>query len=206
MDNNVVLGSLLKVQQELHAPKNLRNDFGKYNYRSAEAIFEAAKPLCHANGLVLSVSDEISLVGDRYYVRATASVLDAVTGAKYEVVAYAREDDSKKGMDGSQLTGACSSYARKYALCGLFAIDDNRDADTNEYQQIMTAKPTAKLNDAERIRKGADELDLTENDLNDIAKAIYKKDSFKALTDKQLAHFAANFDKVLDKFAEGQGT
>lgn len=128
-----IYAALMAVQAELKAPKNQHNSFGKYDYRSAEDIIEAVKPLLKENGLFLNMSDEAVLVGDRYYIKATVKVVDVVTGESVQTSALARESAQKKGMDESQVTGTASSYARKYALNGLFAIDDNRDADTNEY-------------------------------------------------------------------------
>ena len=128
-----IFAALMAVQAELKAPKNQHNSFGKYNYRSAEDIIEAVKPLLKDNGLFLNMSDDIVLIGDRYYVKATVKVVDVVTGESVQTSALAREAAQKKGMDESQVTGTASSYARKYALNGLFAIDDNRDADTDEY-------------------------------------------------------------------------
>ena len=118
------------VQRDLKCNKSQYNSFGKYSYRSCEDIFEAAKPLCCDNGLLLTTSDEIAVIQDRIYVKATATVIDVEDGEKFSVTAYAREEESKKGMDASQVTGSCSSYARKYALNGLFCIDDTKDADT----------------------------------------------------------------------------
>jgi hypothetical protein len=128
-----IFAALMAVQAELKAPKNQHNSFGKYDYRSAEDIIEAVKPLLKENGLFINMSDEVVLVGDRYYIKATVKVVDAVTGESVQTSAFARESAQKKGMDESQVTGTASSYARKYALNGLFAIDDNRDADTDEY-------------------------------------------------------------------------
>lgn len=128
-----IYASLMAVQAELKAPKGQHNSFGKYDYRSAEDIIEAVKPLLKENGLFLNMSDEVVLVGDRYYIKATVKVVDVVTGESVQTSALAREAAQKKGMDESQVTGTASSYARKYALNGLFAIDDNRDADTDEY-------------------------------------------------------------------------
>lgn len=128
-----IFAALMAVQAELKAPKNQHNSFGKYDYRSAEDIIEAVKPLLKENGLFLNMSDDIVLIGDRYYVKATVKVVDVVTGESVQTSALAREASQKKGMDESQVTGTASSYARKYALNGLFAIDDNRDADTDEY-------------------------------------------------------------------------
>lgn len=114
------------IQTKLNVPKNQFNSFGKYNYRSCEDILEAVKPLL--GGLSLLLCDEIVLIGDRYYLKATATLTDGTETVS--VAAYAREENEKKGMDSAQLTGATSSYARKYALAGLFLLDDNKDADT----------------------------------------------------------------------------
>lgn len=128
---------LIEIQKELKAPKGQYNSFGKYKYRSAEDILEAVKPLLHKHGCQLTLSDEIVLIGDRFYVKATASI--TVDGEAVYVNAYAREDLDKKGMDGSQITGTASSYARKYALNGLFLIDDTKDADTDEFKEQQKA-------------------------------------------------------------------
>ena len=121
---------LMTVQTKLRAPKGQYNSFGKYSYRSCEDILEALKPLLGEVGAIVNVTDEIKLIGDRYYVEATASFIDTETGERMIAKASAREAETKKGMDDSQVTGSVSSYARKYALNGLFAIDDNKDADS----------------------------------------------------------------------------
>jgi hypothetical protein len=121
---------LFLVQQHLVAPKNQYNSFGKYKYRSCEDIFEGLKPVLSTVMAIVKVSDEIVLIGDRFYLKATAVFRDAETGETIEHVAYAREAENKAGMDVSQITGATSSYARKYALNGLFGIDDTKDADS----------------------------------------------------------------------------
>ena len=126
---------LIRIQQELKAPKGQFNSFGKYKYRSCEDILEAVKPLLDKYQVALTLSDEITEVGSRIYVRATANLFDGESDEAYTNVAWAREDDVKKGMDGSQITGTASSYARKYCLNGLFLIDDTKDADTDEYQK-----------------------------------------------------------------------
>lgn len=121
------------VQKELKAPKCQYNSFGKYRYRSAEDILNSVKPLLAVNDLILTLSDELIALGNRIYVKATATLQDCNTDNAISVDAYAREDEVKKGIDGSQITGAASSYARKYALNGLFLIDDTKDADaTND--------------------------------------------------------------------------
>ena len=123
---------LLNIQTELKAPKSNRNNFGGYSYRTTEDILEAAKPLLSKYKASLTVSDELVLIGDRYYIKATAIITDIETGEYTTATGYAREDASKKGMDLSQLTGATSSYARKYALNGLLSIDSSElDPDTN---------------------------------------------------------------------------
>lgn len=127
---------LAKIQLELKAPKNQFNKFGGYKYRNCEDILEAVKPLL--DGAILTVTDEIVLIGNRYYVRATATFRDG--DFVQTTTSYAREAESKKGMDEAQLTGATSSYARKYALNGLFCIDDNKDADSDE-KPTQTQKP-----------------------------------------------------------------
>ena len=127
---------LLEIQKELKAPKGQRNTFGNYKYRSCEDILEAVKPLCVKQKAVLTITDSIVQIGERIYIKATAELHDteAVGERAKEIcnIAYARESETKKGMDESQITGTASSYARKYALNGLFCIDDTKDADTDE--------------------------------------------------------------------------
>ena len=133
---------LLIVQNELKAPKSQRNSFGNYNYRSAEDILEAVKPVCQKYDCVIKVSDDIVLIGERYYIKASARFYNSV-GDFEESIAFAREPETKKGMDESQITGTASSYARKYALNGLLCIDDNKDADTDEHAK--ETKPELRL-------------------------------------------------------------
>lgn len=135
-----------EIQTHLKVPKNLYNKFGKYNYRNAEGICEAVKPLLAKHGLILTLSDELVAVGERYYVKATATICSDVE-EKLSVSAFARESFDKKGMDDSQITGTASSYARKYALNGLFLLDDTKDADTDEYKQmgLVSEKQLEKL-------------------------------------------------------------
>ena len=124
-----VYEKLMTVQTKLRAPKGQYNSFGKYSYRSCEDILEALKPLLAEVGAIVNISDEVKLIGNRFYVEATAMFLDCETGDSVVARASAREDETKKGMDLAQVTGSVSSYARKYALNGLFAIDDNKDSD-----------------------------------------------------------------------------
>ena len=130
---------LLLIQGELKAPKGQHNKFGNYNYRSCEDIFEAVKPLLLKQGCTLTVSDELVMIGQRYYIKATATIRSG--SESQSVSAFARESEEKKGMDSSQVTGSTSSYARKYALNGLFLIDDAKDADTNEYHEQGSESP-----------------------------------------------------------------
>lgn len=137
-----VFDKLLAVQGELKAPKGQYNSFGKYKYRSCEDIVEAVKPILAKHKALIVLDDEIVEVSGRFYVKATARFLDCESGDSTGVSAYAREDESKKGMDGAQVTGATSSYARKYALNGLLAIDDTKDADaTNTHGKDEPAIP-----------------------------------------------------------------
>lgn len=133
---------IVAIQSELKAPKGQYNSFGKYNYRSCEDILEGVKPLLAKHGLVLTIQDSIDLIGDRFYVKATATITDGKE--QLSTSAYARESLDKKGMDASQVTGATSSYARKYALNGLLAIDDTKDADTmdNSKKQVQQTQET----------------------------------------------------------------
>lgn len=131
---------LAALQAELKAPKSQYNSFGKYRYRSCEDILEAVKPLCVKYGMALGVTDDIIQVGERIYVRATAVLRDAESDQLHAAAGFAREPDTKKGMDDSQITGTASSYARKYALNGLLCIDDSKDADTDEHRTEVQKK------------------------------------------------------------------
>ncbi len=171
---------LNEIQQNLKAPKNQTNNFGKYKYRSCEDILEAVKPLLKNATLV--VSDEVVQIGDRYYVKATATLKDGED--KVSNTAYAREAENKKGMDESQITGACSSYARKYALNGLFLIDDDtKDADTMDNTKVSKFKiaETAikKETDKDKLKAMSERVksskDLTEDEKDDLLIIISKK-------------------------------
>ena len=133
--------NLAKIQALVKAPKGQFNNFGKYKYRSCEDIVEAIKPIINQLGFALILSDEVVLIGQRFYIKATATLTDGKE--TYTATAFAREEEVKKGMDGSQITGASSSYARKYALNGLFAIDDTKDADSTNTgkEELKTASP-----------------------------------------------------------------
>ena len=139
MEIKNILEKLNKIQTELKAIKDQFNSFGKYHYRSAESILEALKPLLDEYKTIVTISDDMELIGNRFYVKATAKIFDVDSGEFIETTAYAREAESKKGMDSAQVTGSTSSYARKYALNGLLAIDDNKDPDhLNKGQENQT--------------------------------------------------------------------
>ena len=168
METKNLFEKLLIVQNTLKAPKSQYNAFGKYNYRNCEDILEAVKPICKEVKALVYLTDEIVLIGERYYVKATACFVDVESKGKLCVYAYAREEETKKGMDGSQVTGASSSYARKYALNGLFDIDDTKDSDTtNTHGKEETPKqdkPTVKQKTPrERLIAKLDELGIDKN-------------------------------------------
>ena len=158
---------LAEIQAKVKAPKGQFNSFGKYNYRSAEDILEAVKQVVNPMGYSITISDTIINVGDRYYIKATATLSNGKE--TYSTDGYAREEESKKGMDGSQVTGASSSYARKYALNGLFALDDTKDSDATNTHGKEEVKPLLlhklwieDLNDCKTI----EELNLLYNKLS----------------------------------------
>lgn len=139
-EEKTINDALLDIQARLKAPKGQTNNFGHYKYRSAEDILEAVKPLLKENGCFLTISDDIVMVGSRIYVKATITL--SKNGETIHTTAFARESESKSGMDASQITGAASSYARKYALNGLFCIDDTKDADALNTNKEYTQPPT----------------------------------------------------------------
>ena len=158
MAGKQIYSALMAIQRDLKAPKRQYNDFGNFKYRSAEDIIEAVKPLLNENGLFLNMTDDVVMVGDRIYIKATVSVIDVANGDTIATTAFAREAVRKTGSDDSQITGLASSYARKYALNGLFAIDDAKDADTNEYHQqtqTHTQQTQVNSNRAHEERNGA---------------------------------------------------
>lgn len=174
---------------ELKAPKSQRNNFGKYNYRSAEDILEAVKPLANNYGLVPKLSDEPVMIGDWHYIKATASIKDVKTGEEEVATAYAREPLAKKGMDESQITGTASSYARKYAMNGLYQIDDTKDADTDEYTEQVkqaTPKPITKTQQ-QALQKRSDEI-------AELAK-LESKNFFDQITEKKIG-YSVDISKV----------
>ena len=195
---------LMAIQTKLNAPKNRKNSFGNYNYRSCEDILEAVKPLLKEQNCTLTITDEIVLIGDRFYVKAEATIKDCESADGISVCAYAREADGKKGMDEAQVTGACSSYARKYALNGLFLIDDNKDPDTDEnhnerenrkmIEEVGEQKVSkTKVTVLEKMCK-ADGIDL------DWLCSLYKVGSLAEMNEKQFSNVNNNWVKVVEKF------
>lgn len=178
---------LAAVQSEMKAPKNLYNSFGKYSYRNAEGICEAFKPYGKKHGLSLVLSDDVVEIGGRVYVKAVATLHDTESPDTVSVSAFAREAETKKGMDDAQVTGATSSYARKYALNGLFLLDDTKDPDTDEYRQ--------------QVEKGkADDKPAGYPPVNEMQKACeayYKGENLKNM----LAYFGTDSIANLSKAA-----
>lgn len=178
---------LLAIQCELVAPKNQYNAFGKYNYRSCEDILEAVKPLCKSYGAVLTVTDTVECCGDRVYIVATATLTDTESDKSISVRAFAREATAKKGMDDAQVTGSTSSYARKYALNGLFCIDDCKDPDVPQQGTQGKQKEQARQQAAEKISPDQVAI-LKENAENERVKkalAYYKVSRIEDLTRHQ---------------------
>ena len=163
---------LANVQHELKCSKSLYNSFGKYSYRSTELIMEAVKPLLFSNDLCLIITDSVELIGDRFYIKATATIYNK-EGEQISTTAYAREEEGKKGMDASQVTGSTSSYARKYALNGLLAIDDTKDADaTNTHGVTNDSKATSANN---KTNNTTNTYKLTEGQIKRLYAIGYKK-------------------------------
>lgn len=196
---------LSAIQTKLIAPKNQYNSYGRYNYRSCEDILEGLKPHLEETKTAVTVNDEVVLVGERYYIKATATLHDCESDKSVSNTAYAREELTKKGMDASQITGSTSSYARKYALNGLFCIDDVKDADTRDNRQKEAAEQA----------KAEEEVQNLENSIIDDLKAralkarcvaeqvpeatllkLYKVDAIEKLTMRQFANIHANWNKI----------
>jgi len=197
---------LVSIQSELKAPKGQKNNFGNYKYRSCEDILEALKPLLKKHECFLTIEDEIVQVADRIYVKATASinkVLDVTKAKTVKVSAYAREPLNKKGMDEAQVTGATSSYARKYALNGLFAIDDTKDSDfTNKHgkdKQETTVKPKVSVKQPETLVKR-----ISVKDRNALIKKVQDKDMSLDDIKKILSEFKFNSttEVTVDKYED----
>ena len=162
---------LMNIQKELKAPKGQYNSFGKYKYRSCEDILESVKPLLEKYKVTIILTDKLEQIGERYYIRAMAILFDTESDNSIENTAYAREEETKKGMDGSQITGTSSSYARKYALNGLLLIDDTKDADTDEF---------AKENNKGKTKEEPKEKKITAGQLKVLSK-LYTGDNLVKL-------------------------
>ena len=187
-----VYEKLTQIQSKLKAPKNQYNSFGKYNYRSCEDILEGLKPLLADAKATVILSDEIIQIGDRYYLKATAKFIDCDSGEIVEVSSLAREDETKKGMDLAQVTGSVSSYARKYALNGLFAIDDTKDSDstnTHEKGSINPEKKVGELSQAQvkRLYAIAHQLGYDKAKIETMVSGKYNK-GIKELTKNEYDH------------------
>lgn len=202
-----VFEKLEKVQQILIAPKNQYNNFGKYSYRSCEDILEGLKPCLKEVGASVLVSDELVLIGERYYIKATAKFIDSADGKEICNTAYARESEDKKGMDASQVTGSTSSYARKYALNGLFCIDDVRDADSRDNRtQEQKAKTQKEIVDdaskkADNLKKINNVIDVLGKNgiVLDFVLKLYKVSDVKELSDKQCDNILKHLEDIKNK-------
>ena len=182
---------IVAIQSELKAPKGQYNSFGKYNYRSCEDILEGVKPLLAKHGLVLTIQDSIDLIGDRFYVKATATITDGKE--QLSTSAYARESLDKKGMDASQVTGATSSYARKYALNGLLCIDDTKDADTMDNSKKSTQQTQETVYNWSTLKARATQGGISEEDLKHYLKDTLKVAGTDSMTQE---HYQQAFNWV----------
>lgn len=216
-----IFEKLSMIQQELIAPKNQYNKFGNYNYRSCEDILEGLKPCLKKVNAAVRISDEMVLIGDRYYIKATATLIDCESEAMTSNTAYAREEEAVKGMSSSQITGSASSYARKYALNGLFAIDDVKDADSRDNrseaekkiaEQKKPTQPKAEVDEqkqAEEEQKKIENSKISEVKLKALLKRcaddhvdtkkimqLYKVNSLADLTERQFANIHEHWEKI----------
>ena len=187
---------LIIIQTRINAPKNQRNKFGGFNYRSAEDILESLKPLLKETECFLNITDSIELVGDRYYIKATATITNK-EGVQVSSSAFAREELTKKGMDASQITGSTSSYARKYALNGLFAIDDSKDADTDEFKKQQD-KPAKEVDSKEDVSLALQQIKEAQT-LGDLTKVYNDWKAFQK--DKRFLSSLTEKRKQIEKVA-----
>lgn len=191
----MIFEKLAKIQEGLFVPKGQKNSFGNYNYRTCEDILKQVKPLCAENKCVLFITNDIVEIGERVYVKATAKLMDIEDFSSVESVAHAREEAEKRGMDGSQITGAASSYARKYALAGLFCIDNEKDSDatnTGDKTEKVEKKPDYTIQIKalrERMKKdGINEEYIT---------ALYKK-PLEEMTETHFSNINTNWAKIVE--------
>ncbi|WP_131082527.1 ERF family protein [Clostridioides difficile] len=198
METNNVYIKLVNIQSTLKAPKSQFNSFGKYNYRSCEDILEGLKPILKEEKALVILDDKVVQIGTRFYVEATATLIDAETGEKVSAKALAREDETKKGMDLAQVTGSVSSYARKYALNGLFCIDDTKDSDaTNKHGNEQKKKEVneSELNTLYSLGESI------EKDKNRVDSEVYKKFGKLAvdLTKQEYEKVLNGYKSILEK-------
>lgn len=197
----MIYAKLAEIQAELFVPKGNYNGFGNYNYRNCEDILQTVKPICKDKGCALFITNDLEMIGERYYVKAEVTLVELETGEQIKSVAHAREVDAQKGMDGSQITGAASSYARKYALAGLFCIDNERDADATNTNGKDAKKASNKdnkasnKNDAPQEPKKASQkqIDYIKQIVQDIDGMLkyYKIDKIEDLTVAQASAIIA---------------
>ena len=199
---------LSAIQTKLNAPKKQYNSYGRYNYRSCEDILEGLKPHLEETKTAVTVNDEVVLIGERYYIKATATLHDCESDKSVSNTAYAREELTKKGMDASQITGSTSSYARKYALNGLFCIDDVRDADTRDNRQKEAVEQAKEEQETKDIENSViDDLKaralkarcVNEQVPEQTLLKLYKVDAIEKLTMRQFANIHANWNKIKGK-------
>ena len=190
-----IYAKLTQIQNGMRVTKDKRNDFGKYTYRSAEMIYEAAKPLCLEHGVTLSMSDEVIQIGERYYIKATATLTDGTETISKS--AYAREAEQMKGQSDPQVSGSTSSYARKYALQGLFLLDDNKDPD--EVENVPDGKPNGLMSNVLEKIEYLNDPKL----LPGILKA-YKKDNLNKFADGELKKLSEQLDVKIVLMEEGK--
>ncbi len=201
---------LAEIQDELFVPKGQYNDYSHFNYRSCEDILKAVKPICKNKGCVLTITNEIVKIDVRYYVEARVTLTDLETGESLTNKAQAREDENKKGMDGSQITGASSSYARKYALAGLFCIDNETDTDNSDYPRESAETPKKECDPAylpnkdnvvtpEQWKKLSDEMNRTGITKEVILSMFSGVTEIKQLNQGQVIALLNKFAKTKDK-------
>ena len=193
-----VYEKLIAIQSELKAPKSQYNNFGKYAYRNCEDILESLKPLLKEHKSTIYISDEIVTVLERFYVKATVTFIDAETGEKIINTAYAREEEDKKGMDGSQVTGSSSSYARKYALNGMFAIDDTKDSD---FTNTTTKGDNPGLSEAQikRLLAIASKVNISADDVKVVVAKKFGVQDLRKMNKQQYDEICSRLEKKSNK-------
>ena len=193
-----VYEKLIAIQSELKAPKSQYNNFGKYSYRNCEDILESLKPLLKEHKSTIYISDEIVTVLERFYVKATVTFIDAETGEKIINTAYAREEEDKKGMDGSQVTGSSSSYARKYALNGMFAIDDTKDSD---FTNTTVKGDNSALSEAQikRLLAIASKVNISADDVKVVVAKKFGVQDLRKMNKQQYDEICSRLEKKGNK-------